>query len=131
MSYRWVEHTAEVQMEIEAATEEAVFTDALHALSELVADDAGGEQVRREVVVRGRERAALLVGWLEELVFLAETEDLVPEDTGRIELSDHRLVATVRGHRGRPRHLVKGATYHGLVFERSPRGFRATVVLDV
>jgi len=131
VSYRWVEHTAEVQMEIEAATEEAVFTDALHALSELVADDAGGEQVRREVVVRGRERAALLVGWLEELVFLAETEDLVPEETERIEVSDHRLMATVRGHRGRPRHLVKGATYHGLVFERSPGGFRATVVLDV
>ena len=73
------------------------------------ADDAGGEKVWREVAVDGQERAALLVQWLDELVFLAETEDLVPEDTGRIELSDHRLVATVRGHRGRPRHLVKGA----------------------
>jgi SHS2 domain-containing protein len=131
VSYRWVEHTAEVQMEIEAATEEAVFTDALHALGELVADDAGGEQVRREVVVGGRERAALLVGWLDELVFLAETEDLVPEHAERIELSDHRLAATVRCHRGSPRHLVKGATYHRLVFERSGCGFRATVVLDV
>jgi len=28
MSYWWVEHAAEVQMEIEAPTEEAVFTDA-------------------------------------------------------------------------------------------------------
>jgi SHS2 domain-containing protein len=131
VSYRWVEHTAEVQMEIEAGTEAAVFTDALRALGELLADDARGEQVRREVTVGGHERAAMLVGWLEELVFLAETEDLVPEDTERIEVSDHGLVATLRCHRGRPRHLVKGATYHGLVFERSPRGFRATVVLDV
>ena len=32
MSYRWVEHTAEVQMEIEAVTKEAVFADALHGL---------------------------------------------------------------------------------------------------
>ena len=71
------------------------------------------------------------MGWLEELVFLAETEDLVPEDVERIELSEHRLVATVRCHRGRPRHLVKGATYHRLAFERAAGGFRATVVLDV
>lgn len=131
MSYRWVEHTAEVQVEIEAATEEAVFIDALHALGELLADDAGGEQVSRDVAVDGQERAALLVLWLDELVFLAETEDLVPEEVGRMELSDRGLVATVRCRRGRPRHLVKGATYHRLAFSRSAGGFRAAVVLDV
>ena len=52
----------------------------------------GGEHVWREVAVVGRERAALLVEWLDELVFLAETEILGPVDTERIELSDHRLV---------------------------------------
>lgn len=118
-------------MEIVARTEEGVFADALHALAELLADDAGGELVWREVAVRGEERAALLVGWLDELVFLAETENLVPEEVGRLELSDHGVVATVRCRRGSPRHLVKGATYHRLAFERSGQGFRATVVLDV
>jgi SHS2 domain-containing protein len=131
MSYRWVEHTAEVEMEIEAGTEEAVFADALRALAELLADDVGAEQVLREVAVEGHERAALLVAWLDELVYLAETEDLVPEDSRRIELSDRGLVATVRCHRGSPRHLIKGATYHRLGFERAGQGFRATVVLDV
>jgi protein archease len=131
VSYRWVEHTAEVQMEIEAPTEETVFTDALRAFGELLADSAGGEQVWREVVLDGRERAALLVQWLDELVFLAETEDLVPEDVGRIELSDRGLVATIGCRRGSPRHLVKGATYHRLAFERLPDGYRASVVLDV
>jgi SHS2 domain-containing protein len=131
LSYRWAEHTAEVQMEIEATTEEAVFADALHALGELLADDGGGERVWREVAVDGRERGALLVGWLDELVFLAETEDLVPEEAERIEVSDRGLVATVRCRRGSPRHLVKGATYHRLRFERSDSRFRATVVLDV
>jgi SHS2 domain-containing protein len=118
-------------MEIEARTEEEVFAEALRALAELLVDDAGGEQVWREVVVDGEERAALLVVWLDELVYLAEMEDLVPEEAGRVELSDRGLVATVRCRRGSPRHLVKGATYHRLEFERSNRGFRATVVLDV
>ena len=65
------------------------------------------------------------------LVFLVETEYLVPEGVGLIELSDHGLVASVRGHPGRPRHLVKGATDHRPAFERSGRGYGARVVLDV
>lgn len=131
VSYRWVEHTGEVEMDIEAGTEEAVFADALHALAQLLADEVGGERVWRDVTIDGHERAALLVGWLDELVFLAETEDLVPEGVGRIDLSDRGLVAAVRCRRGRPRHLIKGATYHRLAFERHDAGFRARVVLDV
>jgi protein archease len=131
VSYRWVEHTAELEMEIEAPTEEGVFADALSALAELLGDDGGGASVRREIAIGGRERAALLVEWLDELVYVAETEDLVPEDAVGIELFAGGLVATVRFRRGSPRHLIKAATYHRLVFEPSGHGFRATVVLDV
>jgi SHS2 domain-containing protein len=131
VSYRWVPHTAEVQLEIEAGSEEAVFVEALHALGELLADGAQREVIRHEVALVGSERAALLAGWLDELVYLAETEDLVPEDVERIELMQNGLVASVRCRRGRPRHLVKGATYHRLAFERSDGGLHATVVLDV
>ena len=132
MSYRWVEHTAELEMEIEAPTEEGVFVDALLALVELLGDDSRGDPLSaREIALGGRERAVLLVEWLDELVYMAETEDLVPEDVVRIELSDDGLAATVRCRRGSPRHLIKAATYHRLAFEPSGHGFRATVVLDV
>ncbi len=64
VSYRWVEHTAEVQLKIEARTEEGVFADALLALAELLADEVHGEQVLREVAVDGEERASLWwAGW--------------------------------------------------------------------
>ena len=131
MSYRWLEHTAEVELEIEASSEEVVFVAALRALAQLVGDDRRAERVSRELKVDARERAVLLLEWLDELVYLVETEGLVAEDVERIELSDGGLVAIVPCHRGDPRHLVKGATYHHLAFERSGAGFRATVVLDV
>ena len=38
MSYRWLEHTSELELHIDAATEEAVFEQALQALSELIGD---------------------------------------------------------------------------------------------
>ena len=126
-----MDHTAELELEIDAPTEEGVFADALRALAELLEDDRRGAPVRREIAIGGRERAALLVEWLDELVYVAETEDLVAEGAEGIELSDGGLVATVRFRRGSPRHLIKAATYHRLAFEPSRLGFRARVVLDV
>ena len=131
MSYRWVEHTAELELEIEAATEDGVFRDAVRALGEILADDRRGERVQHDLAVEGAERALLLAGCLDELVYLAETEDLVPEEIEGIALSDRGLAAIVRGHRGNPRHVVKGITYHRLAFERLDKGFRAVVIIDV
>jgi SHS2 domain-containing protein len=131
VSYRWVEHTTALEIEIEASTEEGVFVDALLALAELLGHEDKGAPVCREIAIGGRERAALLVEWLDELVFIAETEDLVPENAVRVELSGDGLAATVRCRRGSPRHLIKAATYHRLAFEPAEHGFRATVVLDV
>lgn len=46
MSYRWVDHTAELELSIEARSAEGVFADALRALAELLAGDAAGAAVR-------------------------------------------------------------------------------------
>jgi SHS2 domain-containing protein len=129
--YRWVDHTGEVELEIEAPEETAVFEDAVAALRELIEDGDGGPEESRELALAASDRAALLAEYLSELIFYAETEDFVPTEVDRLELSDGSLSATVRGHRGRPPHLVKAVTYHRLSFERSRDGWRARVVLDV
>jgi protein archease len=131
MSYRWVEHTAEVELHIEAASERGIFESALQALAELIDEQCSGERVRREVAVGAPDRGALLAAWIEELVYIAETDDLVPEQLEDLELTDGHLRASVRAHRGRPRHLVKGVTYHRLAFEGADGRFAAQVVLDV
>lgn len=131
MAYRWVEHTAEMELAIDAGSEEAVFVEALRAMADLLGGARGGERTARDVSVTARDRGALLVAWLDELVYLAETEDLVPETVEGLALADDRLTASVVARVGRPPHLVKAATYNHLTFERSGDGYRATVVLDV
>jgi protein archease len=128
--HRWVEHTAELELEVVAAREEDVFVEALRALSELLGD-GDAEPAQRRVSVRASDRAALLADWLEELVFLAETEGLVPLHAADVRLGPDRLEAVVHARRGRPRSYVKAVTYHGLVFEPDGEGWRARVVLDV
>jgi SHS2 domain-containing protein len=129
--HRWVEHTAELELELEAPTQEALFADALRAFGELVARDGAGDAVTHDVRVTAADPAALLVEWLDELVFLAETQDFVPERVTALELRDGELRATVEGRRGEPAHLVKSVTYHGLELGRGESGWRARVVLDV
>jgi SHS2 domain-containing protein len=128
--YEWVEHTSELELEIEAATEGAVFLEALEAFAELVADEQSADSERRELELRG-DRESLLVAWLDELAFLAETEGFVPQQVTEFDLSDGVLRASVSGHRGDPRHLVKAVTLHRLLFAPEGDGWRARVVLDV
>jgi SHS2 domain-containing protein len=129
--YRWIEHTAEVELHVEAETREQVFAEALAAFAELVSREDEGERAEHEVAAEAQDDATLLAEWLGELVFLAETEDFVPEQLARIELADGRLTALVSGRRGRPAHLVKAVTYHGLELGSSEGVWRAKVVLDV
>ena len=129
MSYRWVDHTAELELHVEAPTPELVLEDALHAFAELAGPATGEPQVH-ELELEAPDPAALLARWLEELVFLAETEGLVPEEA-EIEFRDTGLRATVRGRTGEPRPLVKAVTYHRLAFAHEDGVWRGRVVLDV
>jgi SHS2 domain-containing protein len=133
--YRWVEHTGELELEIEAATERAVFEDGLAAMRELLETEPG-EGASTRVSLAAPDRATLLAEWLGELAFVAESEGLVPERLASLDLEATSLDAVsldavVEGYRGEPPHLVKAVTYHRLSFDRADGGWRATVILDV
>jgi SHS2 domain-containing protein len=130
---RWVEHTSEVELEIVAESPAGVFAEAIGALRELLhADEPPSEPAAsRTVSAEGPDRPALLAAFIEELVFLAESESLVPLGLRRVELKEGVARAEVEVARADPPHLVKAVTYHRLEFERADGGYRARVVLDV
>src|SRR3954465_10870351 len=124
-THRWIEHTAELQLELHAGSEAAVFGQAVHALRELLEDDepADGPRVERSVEAEATDRGALLAEglarrvlppapdgllgeWLSELVFLAETEGLVPDEARNLVVGEYSVSAVVIGRTGEPRHLV-------------------------
>jgi protein archease len=129
--HRWVGHTAEVELVVEAESEEAVFREALAALAELLGEAPRGAVRTVGVDLEAPDRAALLADWLAELVFLSETEGFLPTRARDLDLDGDRMHAVVEGRTGEPRFLVKAVTLHRLAFERANGGFRARVVLDV
>jgi SHS2 domain-containing protein len=129
--HEWRSHTAEIELAVDAESEEAVFAEALVAFGELVALDGDGEEAQHELTLEAADRASLLVDWLEELIFLADTESFVPERVEGLRLDGNTLHATLVGRKGRVDPLVKAATYHGLRFAREGDVWQARVVLDV
>jgi SHS2 domain-containing protein len=129
--HEWIEHTAELELRLESPTREGIFAQALAALAELLDDQPAQPDVRRDVQLEASDGPALLAAWIDELVFLAETEGIVPRALAELELEPTTLRATVVGARGTPANLVKAATYHRLALEPAGAGWRATVVLDV
>jgi SHS2 domain-containing protein len=131
VSFRWIEHTGEIELELEAASERGIFEAGFLAMRELMSSTESPERIEAPVALTGEDRAVLLADWLGELAFLGETRGLVPTDLASFELTADGLTAVVEGSEGDPPHLVKGATYHRLGFERTETGWHARVVLDV
>ncbi|MGH2961051.1 MAG: archease [Solirubrobacterales bacterium] len=136
--HRWVDHTGELELRLEAGSEEGVFREALVALAALLVeriDEDGGEATRHELHASAPDRPTLLAEWLSELAFLAETEGFVPERVDELSISSSGsavdLDAIVGGRRADPPHLVKAVTYHRLEMAERDGTWRATVVLDV
>ena len=134
-SHTFEDHIGELALRIEAPTLPMLFEEAGRALSEAMGQgDTSGSPAdhEEEMTVAAPDREALLVEWLNELVYRAEVSRVFPREFRIERISERDLAAVVRGVRlERLRNPVKAATFHGLSVSESPEGFRATIVLDV
>ena len=131
--HRFERHTGEIRLHLWAPTWEGLLAEAGRALAELLTDEPGAassEPLRVEA--RAFDREALLVEWIDTLIFHSERRKEVFTGFEFERAGDREVVAHVRG--ARPGHLrtpVKAATFHRLRVEERDGGFEATVVLDV
>jgi SHS2 domain-containing protein len=128
------DHTSEIVLRLHATTFRELIVEAARGFADLVPDRLLGapEPAPRDVSVPSTDRAAALVGWLNELVYLAEVESWVPATVERVDEGPEGLRIRASGRRlADPFVLVKAATLHGAVLREGPEGFRAEVTLDV
>lgn len=129
-----IEHPGEVRLRLRGASLGELASVAGAAVAELemgrTPGPAQGEW--RPIVVQGRDPAAVLVHWLNELIYLAETDrwvasEFAVEATSETELRIRARGVTVDEAPSR----VKAATFHGLRIVPAADGLEADVVLDV
>lgn len=130
--HRFETHTGEVQIRLAAPDLPGLFVAAAEAFAELVAERVGPERAEPwHVDLREADREALLVRWLDELVYRADRHGEVPRSV-QVAIDGDHLAAEVRlGPIVVPRTEVKAATYHGLAVRAAAGQLEATVVVDV
>ena len=134
--HRWVDHTSEVQLQVSAESLAGLAAEAGRALGLLVLRQTPGnpEGPPRILEVSSVDREALLVDWLNEILFVGETERWVPIEF-EVEVVEEypvRLKATARGVPvDEVPSSVKAATFHGLRVEERDGSWRAELVFDV
>jgi SHS2 domain-containing protein len=130
-----LEHTADVGIRARGSTLEEAFAAAAEGLAELMGAWFPGEGRERSVQLQAADRPALLVAWMDELLYLHESEDVVFGGFDVSGVTDRRLRATVlvvpRGSRELEDIGIKAATYHRLRVEADDDGWLAQVYLDV
>jgi SHS2 domain-containing protein len=130
------DHTADVGIVAYGRDLGEAFANAAHGMFSLIAEPASqNEDFCREIDLHASDRDALLVDWLNELIFIFEVDHVILSRFEITDLSENRLRARVCGDRIDPaRHQlkteVKAATYHSLRIEEGD-GFSIRVILDM
>jgi SHS2 domain-containing protein len=128
------EHTADRALRICGRDLAELFTNAALGMNSLMRSAAAGGRpsVAKEIELEAIDGESLLVAWLSELAFWAETESLLFTRFEFLRISPTRLSAVVRGDRvGAFEKHVKAVTFHNLDIRSEAGGLAATVVFDV
>jgi riboflavin kinase/FMN adenylyltransferase len=133
-SYRYeeVEHTADRALWVWGQRMSDLFVGAARGMYRLMAgvDELAATQWR-VIHLEALDREALLVAWLNELLFLTETEHVVFADFSIGSLTDTTLTARVGGTAAEAiGTAVKAATFHGLELLHDDGGWSATITFD-
>ncbi len=136
--YQELHHTADWAIRVWGADVETLFVHAAEAMFELQgADIHAVPTVYGEASCHALDLEALLVAWLNELLFASEINDaLYTRFAVQIEPpagpdGDYTLQATIAGLPGRgPLAHIKAVTYYGLTVQQRPHGWEATVTFD-
>jgi len=132
--YEIIEHTADVGIEATAPTLEGVFERTARGLFDIMGAWDPGPGEPTSIVLEPADDAGLLVDWLNELLFVQDTQDIVftALDVGKVD--GDGLRATI-GTRSRSSTLdgtaVKAATFHRLKVAEEGGVWTARVYLDV
>lgn len=139
--FKFLEHTADVYVEAWGKTLEEAFEQSALAMFEVITDTKTVEpNDKREVTVTAEDEYLLLYEWLEELLFLYDTENLVFSEF-KVEISGdedegYTLSGLAKGEvfnreKHEPRTEVKAITLNMMEIIKSKDLVKVRFVLDI
>jgi len=135
MSYKIIEHTADLAVELSGESLGRLLESAVLAYVELLIDpDSVYPTLTKSFSVVADNPEGMLVGVVNELIYLFEVNEFVPHHAS-ISIDGDTVYCKVFGEtadssRHEFLHCIKSATYGGLKVEFDDKRYLATLILD-
>ncbi len=135
--YEVFEHTADVGLHAYGSTLSELFVHAAQGMESLMVPL---EQIRvvtsREITVEGHDPVSLLIAWLNELIFLFDTEYLLFRDITIDTITETRVIGRASGEQyDAQRHelssAIKAVTWHEAAVNLTEQGYQARIIFDI
>jgi len=134
--FKTIDHTADVGIVAYGSDLNEAFANAAYGMFSLIADlDNIRESLHRDIEVESSDNEALVVDWLNELLYIFDVEHVIFSRFEIVHLGEKQLRARAYGEkvdlaRHHLKREVKAATYHTLKIEKGNR-FSIRVILDI
>lgn len=134
LKYKFIDHEADIALEAYGKTLEELFSNAAYGVFQLIVDANNIEAERgKRIEIEGN--GELLINFLNELLFLWDTEGFIPKEFS-LRIDKNRLTGVVAGAVFDPavckvKQEVKAVTYHKFSITQENGLYIAQFVLDV
>ncbi|MDP3882051.1 MAG: archease [Nanoarchaeota archaeon] len=133
IKYEFLDHTADIKVKISGKDLTEVFENSVLALSEYLSSEKKIESKKVKVInVQGSDTSALLYNFIEEILYLIDSEGFAPA-RAKVILRGNNLQAEISGDTTLHYHLqqIKAPTYAEMEIKKDQEGWIAQFVLDV
>jgi SHS2 domain-containing protein len=135
--FEFIDHTADIGILAYGADMKQVFANAARGLFSIITNlDNVTSTKKLDIRVTAPDSEALLINWLNELIYLFEVKEMLFNSFEITAITDTELRARAYGEKIKlAKHelktQVKAATYHMLKIEQNKDGYRAQVFFDL
>ena len=134
MKFKFLEHTADIKFQAFGKNLEEVFENSALAMFNAMCDSKIKSTRTLKIKAEGKDKESLLYNFLEELLFLFDSEGFFLSEVKNLKIKGNKLYAEVVGDKAENYKFnidVKAITYNEMFVKKVGNKFVAQVVLDV
>ncbi|TAL57150.1 MAG: archease [Nanoarchaeota archaeon] len=137
--FKFVEHTADAEFFAYGKTIDEAFAHSAYAVASIIVDyKKVKSELKKQIKVRGRDMETLLYNFIEELIFLLDSEDFVLHKIQYLEIkkdpNGFRLEAEFQGDKVsnyEAEKAVKSPTYNSMEIKQEKGKWIIHMVVDI
>jgi len=136
MKFKILEHTADGKFQAFGKTLEEAFENSALAMLSLMTNDKIKERIKKKIKVKGKDLKQLLYNFLEEILFLLDSNNFILSKINKIKINKEKLIleADLSGDNVKNYEIfgdVKAVTYNSMEIKKERGKFIIQVIVDM